>query len=333
MNNPAMYSLESAGGTPYPETEKYSYDRWYTTTGLTDGSAYKTIRFNIRQDNLLLHWRNSYLELHGQLVQKANGTAFADDSLITLIHNAIPHLFSNVKLTVGSQLVENVILVGHVSSMIYDVIYARSKAKNNGLQFMWMPDTDAAASMANNMGFAIREKYIINTLATNGTFKLRIPLFMFFRFMENFICLKGYPVEIELVRGPDYPALFRANAAAEGKFTFTEFILNIPVVEPSNAITLELLKGLKDSKPYLFSFRQRHGMFAPIPQNVHDFQLPITTDTFTERPQMIWVGFQHGATTDQKFNHALYSNENVETMQVRMNNEQFPPTLIKANWT
>ena len=74
-------------------------------------------------------------------------------------------------------------------------------------------------------------------------------------------------------------------------------------------------------------------MFAPIPANVYDFQLPITTDTFTERPQMICVGFQHGATTDQRFNHALYSNENVETMQVRMNNEQFPSTLIKANWT
>ena len=147
--------------------------------------------------------------------------------------------------------------------------------------------------------------------------------------MENFICLKGYPLEIELVRGPDYPALFRANAAGEGKFTFTEFILNIPIVEPSNPITLDLLKRLKDSKPYLFSFRQRHGMFTPIPQNVYDFQLPITTDTFTERPQMIWIGFQHGTTTDQK----LYSNENVETMQVRMNNEPFPTTMIKANWT
>ena len=72
MNNAAMYNFGIAGGIPYPETEKYSYDRWYTTTGLTDGSAYKTIRFNIRQDNLLLHWANSYLEMHGQLVKKAD---------------------------------------------------------------------------------------------------------------------------------------------------------------------------------------------------------------------------------------------------------------------
>ena len=36
---------------------------------------------------------------------------------------------------------------------------------------------------------------------------------------------------------------------------------------------------------------------------------------------------------DQKANHALYSNENVESAYVQMNNTQFPPVCIKANWT
>ena len=49
-----MYALEEAGGVPYPETDKYHY------SGLTDGSAYKSVHFNVRQDNLLLHWRNAY---------------------------------------------------------------------------------------------------------------------------------------------------------------------------------------------------------------------------------------------------------------------------------
>ena len=80
-------------------------------------------------------------------------------------------MFSNVKLTVGSQLVENVNLVGHISSMIYDVIYARSKAENDGLQFMWTPDTDATASN-DNKGFGIREIYIIN----HSTYKWNIQV-------------------------------------------------------------------------------------------------------------------------------------------------------------
>jgi len=337
MNNAAMYALSDAGGIPYPETEKYHYDRWYTTTGLTDGSAYKTIRFNIRQDNLLLHWRNSYLEMHGQVVKKEGETAFADGALIAFIHNAVPHMFANVKLTIGGQQIENVNQVGHVSSMLYDVIFPRSKAKSDGLQFMWMPDTGKTASITDNKGFAVRQKYLITDPHTNGMFKLRIPLYMFFGFMENFVALKGYPIEMEFVRGPDYPALFRNSetgaAAGEGKLTFSEMTLNVPVVEPSTAMALESLKGLKDPYPYFFSFRQRHGMFAPVPANIHDFQQPITSDFFTERPQMIWIGFQHSVTTDQKFNHALYTNEDVETAYIKMNNVQFPATQIKANWS
>lgn len=275
-----MYALADAGGIPYPETEKYHYDRWYTTTGLTDGSAYKTIRCNIRQDNLLLHWRNAYLEMHGQLVKKADDQAFADGALIAFIHNAIPHMFANTKLTVGSQEVENVNHVGHVSSLIYNVIYPKSKSKNDGLQFMWVPDTDTTANEDDNKGFAIRQTYLIDTPHTNGMFKLRIPLHMFFGFMENFVALKGYPIEIELVRGPDHPALFRSDAgghaAGEGKIKFQEMTLNIPVVEPSTAMMVESLKGLTNPHPYLFSFRQRHGISAPVHANIYDYQQPIT---------------------------------------------------------
>ena len=154
--------------------------------------------------------------------------------------------------------------------------------------------------------------------------------------MENFVALKGYPIEIELVRGDDAPALFRnkegAHAAAEGKLKFSELNLNIPVVDPSTAMTVKSLQGLQDPYPYLFSFRERHGMFAPVPTNILDFQQPITSSYFTERPQMIWVGFQRNNTTDQSFNHALYSHDNVESAYITMNNAIFPTNEIKANW-
>jgi len=96
------------------------------------------------------------LELKGQIVQKANGNAFPDKSKITLIHNAVAHMFSNVKLTVGNQLVENINHVGHVSSMMYDVLYPRSKGKCDGLQFMWFPDMDDSTRI---LGLV----YVLNT--------------------------------------------------------------------------------------------------------------------------------------------------------------------------
>ena len=338
MNNPLMYDVGQAGGVPYPHTNKYHYDKWYTTSGLTDGTEYKTIRFNIRQDNLLLHWRNAYMELHGQLVQLADGNAYADASLITLIHNAIPHMFSNVKLTVGNQLIENINQVGHVSSLIYDTLYPRSKSKCEGLQFMWFPDTSATALPATNKGFEVRRQYIVDRPAPNGAFKLRIPMHMFFGFMENFIVLRGYPIEIEMVRGPDYPALYRnaddqvAGHADAGKLTFTEITLNVPIVDPSTAVALEYVKGLRGPTPFLYSFRERHGMFAPVPAGITNFQQAITSTYFTERPQMIWVGFQVGDAVDQTRNHALYSNQNVESAYVQMNNTQFPSVCIPADW-
>ena len=205
-----MYDLERAGGVAYPETEKYDYNKWFTTMGMTDGAAYKAIRFDVRQDNLLLHWRNSYLELRGQVVKKEDGSAYGDADLITLIHNAVPHMFSNVKLSIGSTTVENVDHPGHVSSLIYNVLYDRSKGKCDGLQFLWFPDTAGGPDGTDeekNKGFAVRRKYVMTQPATNGKFKLRIPLHMFFGFMENFVALRGYPVELEFIRGADYPAL------------------------------------------------------------------------------------------------------------------------------
>ena len=119
---------------------KYDYSKWYTTTGMTDGAEYRAVRFDFCQDNLLLYWANAYLELKGQLVNKTGGTAYGDDDLITLIHNAIPHMFSSVKLSLGTTTVENVDNPGHVSSLIYDTLLPRSKGKCDGLQFCWFPD-------------------------------------------------------------------------------------------------------------------------------------------------------------------------------------------------
>ena len=96
MNNFQMYELAHPGGTPYPETDRYYHDRWYTTTGLKDGGEYKNLRFNIRKENLLLHWTNAHIELKGKLVKKGGGAAYADRSLITLTHNVILMMFLNV---------------------------------------------------------------------------------------------------------------------------------------------------------------------------------------------------------------------------------------------
>ena len=68
-----MYDLDAAGAIDYPETENYSYDIWHCTPGLTDASEYKSVRFQMLQENLLLHWKYAYLEIHGRLVKRQPG--------------------------------------------------------------------------------------------------------------------------------------------------------------------------------------------------------------------------------------------------------------------
>ena len=268
------------------------------------------------------------------MVKNADDTAYDDADLITLTHNAVPLMFSNVKLTIGNKMIENVNEVGHVSSMMYDVLYPRSKAKCDGLEFMWYPDTATTAVEANNKGFQIRRNWIITQPQTNGKFKLKVPLHLFCGFFENFVALKGYPIELEMVRGPDYPALFLGAGADQGKLKFNRITLHIPIVHPSTEINLRYLKLIKEPKPWLFTFRERHGMFAPVPNGIQDFQQPICSTYYTERPQMIFVAFQTSSNIiNQTVNKALYNNANVESMYIQMNNSQIPHVKEKANWT
>ena len=331
MNNNHMYDLAAAGGIDYPETEQYQYDEWHTTPGLTDAAEFKSVRFQMVQENLLLHWKYAYLEIHGQLKDTA-GTEYTDASLIAPIFNAIPHLFSNAKFSVGTRVVENVNQVGHVSSLMHYVLYPKSLAKNAGLQHMWVPDTDATATNANK-GFEARRKFVISGAEKKGTFKFRMPLSQIFGFCENFVALRGYSVEVELIRGQDYKALFLGEGGTvAGKFTFASMSLNIPVVTPNNAVNLKILEGIQNPRPYNFSFRCRNGLTAIVPKDARIYQLTITTESFAERPMMIFVGFQKTKLTDQKFNFATYSHEDVESMYIKMNNVQYPNKLVHSNW-
>ena len=331
MNNNHLYDLNAAGGIDYPETERYQYDIWHTTPGLTDAAEFKSVRFQMVQQNLLLHWKYAYLEIHGRLTE-SNGTAYTDASNIAPIFNAIPYLFTNAKFSVGTRVVENVNVVGPVSSLMHYVLNPRSLSKNAGLQFMWVPDTKTTAE-TDNKGWEARRAFVIKGAETaKGTFKFRMPLNLIFGFCENFVALKGYGVEVELIRGQDYKALFLAAGTNAGKFTFKSMSLNIPVVTGSNAVNVKILEGLKHPKPYNFSFRGRNGLTAKVPKDARIYQLTITTENFAERPQMIFVGFQKTNANNQTFNYATFSHENVETMHIKMNNVTFPTHLVSSNW-
>ena len=330
-----MYDLSNAGGVEYNETENYSYDSWFSTPGLSDLDEYRIIRYHMNQENLLLHWKYAYLEITGQLYKKAGQMVkYTADDKISFIHNSVPHLFTNAKFTVGNKTVETVNLPGYASSLMNNVLYPRSLQKNAGLQFNWVADTTKDAN-SENKGWEIRRKRLLVSPSSPGAFKLRMPLSNMFGFCQNMVPLRGYPIEVELVRGMDATTLFLGGETVPGKLKITAMRLNIPVVTPNNKIQLETLKGLTNPKSYLYSFRAKNCMFAPIPKSVTTFQLSVTSDSMPERPQQLFVGLQRNTQTppdNQKFNHSLFSHEDVLEMVVKMNNCQIPEKPIPANW-
>ena len=74
----------------------------FSFSGLTDRSEYETIRFDISQDHQLhWTWTNGLFDIHGQLFQKPSGVYFPSEAIISMIHNAVPHLFDKIKLSTG----------------------------------------------------------------------------------------------------------------------------------------------------------------------------------------------------------------------------------------
>ena len=48
---------------------------------------------------------------------------------IRKVHNTLPHLFSKVELFVGNKLIEKVIHIGHVFSLMFTVLYSKSRGE------------------------------------------------------------------------------------------------------------------------------------------------------------------------------------------------------------
>ena len=339
MNNPTLFDKSLAGGIDFPEIDSYQYETWYPTSGLSDLSEYKTVRFNMAQTSLLLHWRWAYLTIKGKISVKPDDggaeRALAAADKISLIHNFVPYLFSNCKLTVGNTLIEDVAHPGTVSTVLFNLLHDRSLSKSSGLDYFFVPDTTNEADKDKNKGWEIRRQWLL-AAETNGEFVVNFPLYMLFGAFENFYALSAYPIEIELVRSHDNRLFFKApkaQAAYKGVIKFESFTIKVPIVKPSKPESLRLLKGISDGKPYIYSFRRRNAVMAPITKDVTDYQLVVCTELFAERPKMLFLVLQACKDdNNQEFNHAAFSHHDVENAFVRVNNHQFPTVIQGAKF-
>jgi len=210
--------------------EQYEYHSYEPITG-TDINRPGKIRFNIETQDLFTHPSKSYLVFYSKLVKNGDDAVYADADVITLTNNAMMHLFINLKYQLLGQEIESLFHPGQATVMLGLLKFPDDFQKSTGLNHLWMKDSHTTAHLQNNIGFAARQGYIIQTSDPKGTFSFRVPLKHIFEFCDDYVkAVYGFKHQLTLVRKDDNDAMFRNNAADAGKVVLTKLSWYMPHV-------------------------------------------------------------------------------------------------------
>ena len=281
------------------------------------------IRINIETQDLFTHPSESYLVVEGRLT-KNDDTLYANADNVALTNNAIMHLFSNIKYQLSGQEMESLYYPGQASTILGLLKYPDDFSKSVGLNQLWYKDTEAAASIANNLGFRVRHSYLIESPEPKGTFSFRIPLKHIFGFCEDYDkIVYGLKQTLTLVRKSNDDAIFRDNAAADGKITLDKVSWYMPHVLPADADKFQLYKTIESKTTIPVAYRMRQCDAISVPQTTN-FTWRLTVKSSPEKPRYIIVGFQTGKDSDQEQNPSIFDNVDVRNMYATLNSTRYP---------
>ena len=223
--------------------DKYEHVEYNPVVGVNLNSG--DIRINIETQDIFTHPTESFLLIDWQLI-KDDETLYVNADVISLINNGMMYLFKNIKYQLSGQDVESLLNPGQATTMLGLLKYPDDFSKSQGLNQLWYKDTKTEPVLAGdnaNLGFKIRHGYIIIDPNPKGTFSFRVPLKHIFGFCEDYNkILYGMKQTLTLTRNNDNDAIFRANAAANGKIKLDKISWFMPHVMPADKDKMELYK-------------------------------------------------------------------------------------------
>ena len=188
-------------------------------TNLNDGGD---ITITIELQDVFSHPSESFLLIEGELT-KNDGTRYANADEATLTNNGMMYLFKRIRYDLAEKVIETIQHLGQTTSMLRLLKYPNDFSKSSGLNQLWFKDTNPDANRAGNLGFNVRQDYIIQRPNPKGTFSFRIPLKHIFGFCEDYNkIIYGMKQTLTLTRDNDNNAIFRNNAADAGKVTLNK---------------------------------------------------------------------------------------------------------------
>ena len=184
---------------PIPEDDSI-FDYEYKEYNPIAGTDYNrgSIVTTIEAQDIYTHPSESFLIIEGRLLKNDghsyanNGDAYADPDVITLINNGMMYLFSDVRYHLASHEIEVLQNPGHATTMLGMLKYPDDFSKSQGLNQLWLKDTNEDADKVSNEGFKLRHKYIIISPTDKGSFSFKIPLKHFLGFVK---IIKKYYME------------------------------------------------------------------------------------------------------------------------------------------
>ena len=313
---------------------EYEYKEYNPIVGtdLNRGSIVLTIE----SQDIYTHPAESFLVIEGQLAAPvapplAGVAPYADADVVTLINNGIMYLFSDVRYHLASHEIEVLQNPGHATTMLGMLKYPDDFTKSQGLNQLWLPDTNIdnnnEANKVDNLGYKKRNEYIIRTSDPKGTFSFKIPLKHFLGFCEDYKkILYGMQQRLTLTRTNNDNAIFRTAATDAGTVRLDKIRWFMPHVIPSDAYRLQLDKVIEKKEKLPVGYRMLQCDTSQVPTNQKSFTWRLGVKSSPDIPRFIIVGFQSGRNNNQEQNPAIFDHLYVRNIYVTLNAKRYPDT-------
>ena len=313
---------------------EYEYKEYNPIVGtdLNRGSIVLTIE----SQDIYTHPAESFLVIEGQLAAPVappvgGVVPYADADVVTLINNGIMYLFSDVRYHLASHEIEVLQNPGHATTMLGLLKYPDDFTKSQGLNQLWLPDTNIdnnnEANKVDNLGFKKRNEYIIQTSDPKGTFSFKIPLKHFLGFCEDYKkILYGMQQRLTLTRTNNDNAIFRTAATDAGTVRLDKIRWFMPHVIPSDAYRLQLDKVIEKKEKLPVGYRMLQCDTSQVPTNQKSFTWRLGVKSSPDIPRFIIVGFQSDKNNNQEQNPAIFDHLYVRNIYVTLNAKRYPDT-------
>ena len=321
---------------------EYEYKEYNPIVGtnLNRGSIVLTIE----SQDIYTHPAESFLIVEGRLIREnppgapanpLDPLALVDANITTLINNAIMYLFSDVRYHLASHEIEVLQNPGHATTMLGMLKYPDDFNKSQGLNQLWAPDIKTGTAVpADNEGYNMRHKYIIQTADPKGTFSFKIPLKHFLGFCEDYKkILYGMQQKLTLTRTGDDNAIFKNAAAPVCRVNIKKISWFIPHIIPSDAYRLQLDKIIEKKEKIPVGYRMLQCDSSQVPANNLNFTWRLGVKSSPDIPRFIIVGFQSGKNNDQIANPAIFDHCEVRNIYVTLNAKRYPDTDYENSFT